>query len=59
MESSIREKTVGRLHLVKGKAWEFVRKLGDSAKMDTEGAGEKIAVNVQEKICQIKKFFGK
>jgi uncharacterized protein YjbJ (UPF0337 family) len=59
MESSIREKTEGKLHLVKGKAREIVRKLVDNAKSEAEGAGEKIAVNVQEKVSQIKQFFGK
>jgi uncharacterized protein YjbJ (UPF0337 family) len=59
MESSIREKMEVRLDLVKGKAWEIVRKLTDSTKLESEGAGEKIAGKAQEKISQIKQFFGK
>jgi uncharacterized protein YjbJ (UPF0337 family) len=44
---------------VKGKAWEIVRKLTDSTKLESEGAGEKIAGKAHEKISQIKQFFGK
>jgi uncharacterized protein YjbJ (UPF0337 family) len=59
MESSIREKIEGSLQLMKGKASHIVRKLGDSAKLEADGAREKVAGNVQEKIGQIRKFFGK
>lgn len=59
MKSSIRDKTEGRLHIVKGKAWQIVGKLSDNPKLEAEGAGEKIAGNIQEKIGKIEKALGK
>ena len=59
MKSSIRDKTEGRLHIVKGKVREIAGKLSDNPKLEANGAGEKIAGNVQEKIGQVKKVLGK
>jgi uncharacterized protein YjbJ (UPF0337 family) len=59
MKSSIRDKTEGRFHEVKGKVWQIVGKLSDNPKMEAKGTGEKIAGNVQEKIGQIKKVLEK
>ena len=59
MKSSIRDKTEGRFHEVKGKVWQIAGKLSDNPKMEAKGTGEKIAGKVQEKIGQIKKVLEK
>jgi uncharacterized protein YjbJ (UPF0337 family) len=59
MKSSIRDKTEGTFHKVKGKAKEIAGKLSDDPELEAEGTAEKIAGNVQEKIGQVKKVLGK
>ena len=59
MKSSIRDKAEGTFHEVKGKTKEIAGKLSDNPKLEAEGAGEKIAGKVQEKVGRVKKVFGK
>jgi uncharacterized protein YjbJ (UPF0337 family) len=46
-------------HELKGTAKEIAGKISDNPKLEGEGAGEKIAGKVQEKLGQIKKVLGK
>ena len=48
----------GKYHKVKGKLKEMAGELSDNPKVEAEGAGEKIAREVQEKIGQVKKVWG-
>ena len=59
VKSSTKDQVEGTLHQVKGMAKEVAGKLTDNPKLEGEGAGEKIAGEVQEKIGQVKKVFGK
>ena len=59
MKSSIRDKTEGKLHELKGKVKEMAGKLSDNPKLEAKGSGEKMAGKVQEKIGQVKKVLGK
>jgi len=59
MKSSIRDKTEGRFHELKGKVKQIVGKLSDNPKLEAKGADEKIAGKVQKKIGQVKTVFGK
>jgi len=59
MKSSIRDKTEGTFHEVKGKVKEIAGKLSDNQKLEAKGKGEKIAGKVQEKIGKVKKVWGK
>ena len=59
MKSSIRDKTEGTFHEVKGKVKEIAGKLSDNPKLEAKGKGKKIAGKVQEKIGQVKKVWGK
>jgi len=59
MKSSIRDKTEGTFHEVKGKVKEIAGKLSNNSKLKAKGTGEKIAGKVQEKIGQVKKVVGK
>ncbi|NPU83824.1 MAG: CsbD family protein [Syntrophaceae bacterium] len=59
MKSSIRDKAEGTFHQVKGKIKEVTGELTDNQKLETEGTGEKIAGQVQEKIGQVKSVLGK
>jgi uncharacterized protein YjbJ (UPF0337 family) len=58
MKSSIRDKAEGTFHEVKGKVKEIAGKLSDNPKLEAEGAGERMAGKVQEKIGQVKKILG-
>ena len=58
MKSSIRDKTEGMFHEVKGKVKEIAGKLSDNPKLEAKGKGEKIAGKIQEKIGKVKKVFG-
>jgi uncharacterized protein YjbJ (UPF0337 family) len=49
----------GTFHQVKGKVREVAGELSDNPKLEAEGAAEKIAGKVQEKIGQVKKVWGK
>jgi len=59
MKSSIRDKTEGTFHKVKGKVKEIAGKLSDNTELEAEGIGEKIAGKVQENIGKVKKVLGK
>ena len=59
MKSSVRDKAEGLFHEAKGKVKEVSGKLSDNPKLEAEGASEKIAGKVQEKVGQIKKVLGK
>ena len=58
MKSSNQDKAEGKFHEVKGAVKEIAGKLSDDPELEGEGAGEKIAGQVQEKIGQIKKVLG-
>jgi len=59
MKSSTKDQTEGTFHQVKGKFKEIAGDLSDNPELEAEGAGEKIAGKVQEKIGQLKKILGK
>jgi len=59
MKSSTKDQAEGKFHAVKGTIKEVAGKLSDNPELEGEGAGEKIAGKVQEKIGQIKKVLGK
>jgi len=59
MKSSTRDQAEATFHQMKGKLKEVAGKLSDNPKLEAEGIGEKIAGEVQEKIGQVKKVFGK
>jgi uncharacterized protein YjbJ (UPF0337 family) len=59
MKSSIRDKTEGTFHEVKGKVKEVSGKLGDNPELEAEGTNEKIAGKVQQGIGKVKKVLGK
>ena len=59
MKSSIRDKTEGTFHEVKGKVKEIAGKLSNNPKLEAKGTGEKIAGKVQKKIGKVKRFLGK
>ena len=59
MKSSTKDQAEGMLHEVKGTVKEIAGKLSDNPKLEGEGAGERIAGKVQEKIGQVKKVLGK
>ena len=59
MKSSIKDKTEGTFHELKGTAKEIAGQLSDNPNLEAEGTGEKLAGKVQEKVGQIKKVLGK
>ena len=59
MKSSTQDQTEGMFHKAKGTVKEVAGELSDDRKLEAEGAGEKIAGKVQEKIGQVKKVLGK
>jgi uncharacterized protein YjbJ (UPF0337 family) len=59
MKSSTKDQAKGKFHNVKGKLKEIAGNLGDNPKLEAEGALERIAGKVQEKIGQVKKVLGK
>jgi uncharacterized protein YjbJ (UPF0337 family) len=59
MKSSTKDRAEGTFHELKGKVKEVAGKLSDNPKLEGEGTGEKIAGQVQGKIGQVKKVFGK
>jgi uncharacterized protein YjbJ (UPF0337 family) len=58
MKSSTQDQMEGTFHQEKGKIKEVAGKLSDNNELEAEGAGEKIAGKVQEKIGQVKKVWG-
>ena len=59
MKSSTKDQAEGKFHEVKGALKEMAGKLSDNPELEGEGAGERIAGKVQEKIGQFKKVLGK
>ncbi len=59
MKSGTQDQAEGTFHEVKGAVKEIAGIISDNPLLETEGADEKIAGKVQEKIGQIKKVFGK
>lgn len=59
MKSSMRDKTEGTLHTLKGKAKEVAGRVTDNPELEAEGTAEKIAGKVQEKVGEVKRVFGK
>jgi len=59
MKSSMRDKTEGKFHKMKGTIKQTAGKISDNPKLEAEGSGERMAGIVQEKIGQVKKVFGK
>jgi len=58
MKSSTKDRMEGKFHKVKGKIKEVAGELSDNPELEAEGAGEKMAGTVQEKIGQVKKVLG-
>jgi uncharacterized protein YjbJ (UPF0337 family) len=59
MKTSIRDKTEGKFHQMKGKIKKVAGELSDNPKLEAEGIKEKMAGKVQEKIAKVKKALGK
>jgi len=59
MKSGTQDQAEGTFLRIKGKIKEIAGELTDNPKLEAEGTGEKIAGEVQEKIGQVKKVFGK
>jgi uncharacterized protein YjbJ (UPF0337 family) len=59
MKSSTKDQAEGMFHQVKGAFKEIAGDISDKPKLESEGAGEKIAGKVQEKIGQAKKVLGR
>jgi len=59
MESSAKDKVAGTLHQLKGKVKEVAGMISDSPRFQAEGTAERVAGQVQVKIGQFNKFFGK
>jgi len=59
MQSSTQDRAEGAFHKIKGKIKEVAGELSDNQKLEAEGADEKVAGIVQEKIGQVKKVLGK
>lgn len=59
MKQSTKDQAKGKYHQAKGKFKEVAGEISDNPKLEAEGAGEKIAGRVQEKIGLVKKVWGK
>lgn len=59
MKSSIRDKSEGKWHKMKGKIKELAGKVVGDRDLEAEGKAEKIDGKVQEKAGQIKDVVGK
>ncbi|HLA27527.1 MAG TPA: CsbD family protein [Syntrophales bacterium] len=59
MKSSTKYQAEGTFHEVKGKFKEIAAELSDNPELEAEGAYEKIAGKIQEKIGDFKKILGK
>ena len=59
MKSGTKDQAEGKFHKVKGKLKELAGEISDNPKLEADGAVEKIAGIVQEKIGQVKKVLGK
>jgi uncharacterized protein YjbJ (UPF0337 family) len=59
MKSSTQDKAEAMFHKVKGKVKEVAGEISDNPKLEAEGTVEKITGQVQEKIGQVKKVWGR
>ena len=59
MKSSMKDQAEGKFHKLKGTVKEVAGKSSNNPKLKAEGSVEKAAGNVQERIVQFKKIFGK
>ena len=58
MKSSAQDQAEGNFHGAKGQVEEMAGRFTNNPRLESEGKGEKLAGNVQEKIGQIKKVVG-
>lgn len=58
MRNSRKDQAKGLFHQMKGSAKEVAGKISDNPQLEAEGAGEKVAGKVMEKIGQVKKVLG-
>lgn len=58
MKDSTKDQAEGTFHQIKGKIKEAAGVISDNPELEEEGAGEKVAGIVQEKIGQVKKVLG-
>lgn len=59
MKASTKDQLEGKFHKIKGHLKEIAGELSDNPKLEAEGTGEKITGQVQEKIGQVEKVWGK
>jgi len=59
MKDSIKDKTQGALHDVKGKLKEKVGRATNNPDLEAEGQDEKVAGKIQKKVGDIEKVFEK
>ena len=59
MKSSTRDKAEAMFHEVTGKAKEVAGELSDNPKLEAEGTVEKVTGQIQEKVGQVKKVWGR
>jgi uncharacterized protein YjbJ (UPF0337 family) len=59
MKSSTKDKAEGKMHQVKGKIKETGGKAVGNEDLEAEGKGENLEGEVQEKVGDVKKVFGK
>lgn len=59
MKNSTKDQAKGAFHKVKGGVKEATGKLINNPELEAEGAREKVAGKIQEKIGQAKKVVGK
>lgn len=57
MNSSIKDKTQGTFHEVKGKVKEVAGKLSKNKELEAKGKAEIIAGKTQKKVGEVKKAF--
>ncbi len=58
MKSSRKNQAKGLFHQVQGAAKEGAGKISGNSQLEAEGAGEKVAGEVQEKVGQAEKVLG-
>ncbi len=59
MKSSTKDQVQGTIHAVKGAVKEIAGIVSDNKRLENEGADEKLAGQIQDKIGQVKKVLGK
>jgi uncharacterized protein YjbJ (UPF0337 family) len=59
MKSSTRDNAEGKMHQIKGKLKEAAGIITGNRDLETEGKGEKLEGQVQEKLGEIKKVIDK